>query len=191
MLDKIELIKHNIQEIKDQHNMIEDTCNEIMRSLEKRMKPRQATPGNIVDAFGSFDYDEAGGGRIKIKGNWRNENIVELVVNGVKIWCHRYCAAQFAGAFADVIAEGLWALVDISQGGGCFVPRHKNWNINQGLSLHSYGIALDFNPKKYPYGSDKRIDQRIVDIFNKWGFVSGSDWQTPDSMHLEWAFFPI
>lgn len=62
-----------------------------------------------------------------------------------------------------------------------------------GLSLHSWGIALDINPGQNPYQSGKYdaaqtdIPQTIIDIFKKHGFQWGGDWPGQrDPMHFEW-----
>lgn len=186
MINKIEKIKHNIQEIKDMVNLIEGECKEILNTAgNNELKTLSNT--EIINIFGEFKYKEMGGGRILITDNWRNENIIILDINGVKIWCNKFIASQFSGAFAEVMSIGLWADIDLSNGGGCYVARHKNWNIKSTLSKHSWGIALDINPKKYPIGSQERINQKVIDIFNKYGFYYGGDWRRPDPMHIEWA----
>lgn len=62
-----------------------------------------------------------------------------------------------------------------------------------GLSLHSWGIALDINPGQNPYQSGKYdaaqtdIPIKIIEIFNKHGFQWGGDWPGQrDPMHFEW-----
>ncbi len=61
------------------------------------------------------------------------------------------------------------------------------------LSPHSYGIAIDLDnkytsywlwDKEYRYKSD--IPQKIVDIFEKYGFVWGGRWYHYDTMHFEY-----
>jgi len=57
-----------------------------------------------------------------------------------------------------------------------------------GLSLHSWGIALDINPERNPQGGDSDIPPAVIDIFKKHGFFWGGDWtgQDRDPMHFEW-----
>jgi hypothetical protein len=58
-----------------------------------------------------------------------------------------------------------------------------------GLSLHSYGIAIDVNPQSNGQGSGRGdIPQSIIDVFHKNGFQWGGDWEgrTNDPMHFEW-----
>ena len=61
------------------------------------------------------------------------------------------------------------------------------------LSAHSYGIAIDLDTrfssywrwdKTYQYKNE--IPQKIVDIFEKYGFVWGGRWYHYDTMHFEY-----
>lgn len=60
-------------------------------------------------------------------------------------------------------------------------------------SLHSYGIAIDLNPSKNPYGKPLRTDlpqsfrERIgsIQANGKRCFEWGGSWTTPDAMHFE------
>lgn len=60
-----------------------------------------------------------------------------------------------------------------------------------GLSAHSYGIAIDINVKNssYWHWHKKRkntLPKEIVDIFEKNGFIWGGRWQSFDTMHFEY-----
>lgn len=61
------------------------------------------------------------------------------------------------------------------------------------LSSHSFGIAIDINPKFSNYWKwDKKmvyknkIPKKIVDIFEKHGFIWGGRWFHYDTMHFEY-----
>ena len=61
-----------------------------------------------------------------------------------------------------------------------------------GLSLHSWGIALDINPTRNPLQGNKGemqtdIPPEMVEIFKSNGFFWGGEWTGPrDPMHFEW-----
>jgi hypothetical protein len=62
-----------------------------------------------------------------------------------------------------------------------------------GLSLHSWGIAMDINPGRNPYqlgnygAPQTDIPPKVIDIFRKYGFQWGGDWAGErDPMHFEW-----
>jgi len=61
------------------------------------------------------------------------------------------------------------------------------------LSPHSFGIAIDINVAKSHYwqwSKDKKyqnlIPQKIIDIFEKHGFIWGGKWYHYDTMHFEY-----
>jgi hypothetical protein len=99
------------------------------------------------------------------------------------------------------ISEELDALPDeympyLQNPGGTF-----NWRPIAGtnrLSTHSFGMTLDINVKSsdywrnnrpngngiYPYKN--RIPMKIVDVFEKHGFIWGGKWYHYDTMHFEY-----
>jgi hypothetical protein len=68
-----------------------------------------------------------------------------------------------------------------------------NWRLIGGSterSMHSWGIAIDINPKENPLGSTLVTDlpQCVVDTFKRYGFDWGGDWGPEynyDAMHFE------
>ncbi len=68
------------------------------------------------------------------------------------------------------------------------------------LSMHSFGMTMDINTSFSNYwqwdcsctdeqktlGYKNRIPQKIVDIFEKHGFIWGGKWQHYDTMHFEY-----
>lgn len=76
-----------------------------------------------------------------------------------------------------------------------------NWRMiaeEKRLSPHSFGIAIDINvatsdywlwkagPAKTPVHYRNRIPMKIVDIFEKHGFIWGGKWFHYDTMHFEY-----
>lgn len=73
-----------------------------------------------------------------------------------------------------------------------------NWRLIQGetlLSPHSFGIAIDLNPRKGPYWRWSKMRRHplqdsypteIVRIFEDNGFVWGGKWREYDLMHFEY-----
>ena len=62
------------------------------------------------------------------------------------------------------------------------------------LSVHSFGAAIDINVKysaywrwnKGAYRYQNKIPKKIVDIFEKHGFIWGGKWYHYDTMHFEY-----
>jgi hypothetical protein len=146
------------------------------------------TGSDAKSAFEPFSYVSFGDGMIQIDPAWVRKNIVRAKVPVFRgeVVCHRLLIPQLRGALQEVVDRGLDHLIDPSQYGGCWVPRHILFNPNRALSMHAWGIAVDFNVKGNEYGNrNPQMDPRIVQIFKKWGFNWGGDWRTPDGMHFE------
>lgn len=61
----------------------------------------------------------------------------------------------------------------------------------QRLSAHSFGIAIDLNPKRSAYWRwssawDGNYERAVVELFESEGFIWGGAWQHFDSMHFEY-----
>ncbi len=139
------------------------------------------------DAFEPFDYVDNGDGMIQIDGDWTRRNIVTAdvpILNGT-VTCHRLLIPQLRGALQEIQDRGLAHLIDVSQYGGCWVPRHIDFNPAKPLSMHGWGLAVDLNVSTNGLGATPQMDPRIVEVFDRWGFVWGGRWRRPDGMHFE------
>jgi hypothetical protein len=94
---------------------------------------------------------------------------------------------QLKAALREVVADGLASSIDASDFGGCYAPRFIDRDPSHGLSLHTWGIAVDLNVSTNQRGTSGRMDPRVVAIFKKWGFAWGGDWGYTDPMHFELA----
>ena len=93
--------------------------------------------------------------------------------------------AALRAALEELVARELDHLLDADDFGGCWVPRHLDWDATRGLSLHAWGIAFDVNVRANPYGSRPQLDPRLVHVFERYGFNWGGRWREPDGMHFE------
>lgn len=155
--------------------------------LEKPEEQRaQLLGGGGSTHFEPFGYIDHGDGMISIDPNWVRKWIVraEVPVFG-EVTCHRYMIPQLRAALQDIVDRGLAPLIDTSQYGGCWVPRHMLFDPRRPISMHAWGIAIDFNVSTNGYGDRPQLDRRIVEVFERWGFGWGGDWSTPDGMHFE------
>lgn len=143
-----------------------------------------------VDArnqFEPFNYVDMGDGMIQIDPAWVRRNIVRRpmpLLNG-EVVCHRMFVDQLYGALKEIEDRGLGHLIDPSQYGGCWVPRHIDFNPARPLSMHAWGLAADFNVSTNGLGMKPQMDRRVVAVFDRWGFVWGGRWSRPDGMHFE------
>ena len=145
------------------------------------------TGADAKNAFEPFNYIDMGDGMIQIDPAWVRRNIVRQRVPILKgeVVCHRLMVGQLAGALGEIEQRGLAHLIDPSQYGGCWVPRHIDFNPAKPLSMHGWGLAADFNVSTNGLGMKPQLDPRIVQVFDKWGFVWGGRWSRPDGMHFE------
>lgn len=136
--------------------------------------------------FDPFSYVDHGDGMITIDPDWVRENItsVDLPIFGVAR-CHRVMVPQLVEALREIQRAGLAHLLNPNHYGGCWVPRHMLFDPNLPISMHAWGLAIDFNVRTNQYGVSPQLDHRIVAIFQRWGFEWGGQWSTPDGMHFE------
>lgn len=141
--------------------------------------------------FGSFRYVVNPDGTIQQDPSWVRRYIVRTRVPILKwVTCHRMMVPQLRAALADVERAGLASKIDLDDfgsSGGCYVARKMLWDPNLPVSMHAWGLAIDFNVAGNQYGARPTMDPRIVEIFERWGFRWGGRWQTPDGMHFELA----
>jgi hypothetical protein len=102
-----------------------------------------------------------------------------------RVTCNKGMIPQLRSALIDVVRQGLADKIHPGQYGGCYVPRYIANDPAKGLSLHSWGIAIDLNVPENQRGTVGRMDRTVVSIFKKWGFAWGGDWSYTDPMHFE------
>lgn len=151
-------------------------------------QPAFLTGGAVAEAVGSFTYVPQPDGTIDIEDSWVSASIVtaEVPILGT-VTCHRVVVPQLRAAMQELVDAGLADLIRPEQYGGCWVPRFIGRDPTRGLSLHSWGIALDFNVATNQLGTVGDMDPRVVDTMARWGFAWGGMWSDPDPMHFELA----
>ena len=146
------------------------------------------TGGSVADAVGSFSYRHLADGSVRPDPAWVAANVrTEVVPILGRVTCHRVMLPQLRGALQEVVDRGLRERIDTSDFGGCYAPRFIAHDPARGLSLHTWGIAVDLNVQGNLRGTTGKIDRRVVDIFKRWGFAWGGDWAYTDPMHFELA----
>lgn len=135
-----------------------------------------------------FTYQDNGDGTIVIDPAWVASNIVRVDLPRVgRAYVHRIMAPQLLAAFAEIQQAGLIEHFDPSQFGGGWVARHIDWNPAKPLSMHAWGLAIDLNTRDNALGARPQMNGTIVQIFERWGFAWGGNWNRPDGMHFELA----
>ncbi|MEX2289429.1 MAG: M15 family metallopeptidase [Mycobacteriales bacterium] len=144
------------------------------------------TGSRAAKAFGAFSYRYYPDGTIQPDAAWVRRNIqtTTLPIMG-RVSCHRLMIPQLRGALQDVVDAGL--AHTLSTYDGCYVPRFIERNPENSISLHTWGIAIDMDASKNYRGIAGTMHPEVVNIFKRWGFRWGGDWQYTDPMHFELA----
>jgi hypothetical protein len=142
--------------------------------------------GSVASAVGTFDYTPHADGRVTPDPAWVRSYIrTESVPIIGRVACNRVMLPQLRAALTEVAQRGLAGSIHPDQYGGCYYPRYIGYDPAKGLSLHTWGIAIDLNVPENQRGTVGRMDRQVVEIFEKWGFAWGGDWRYTDPMHFE------
>jgi hypothetical protein len=149
-------------------------------------------PVRLKELFGEFGGVPNADGTIDADPKWVRANIrrVQLPILG-STSCHRLILPALRAVLQELARRGLDDLLDPGDFGGCFFPRFANLKTLSGISHHSWGVAVDVNVSQNPLGAEPRLDRRVVDVFERWGFTWGGRWLVPDAMHFEFLRFPL
>jgi len=87
-------------------------------------------------------------------------------------------------AFSKIKEKGFYGAV--KNYGGIYQVRSQRGSSHP--STHSWGIAIDLEPEKYPLGSTARFSDEIVQIFKDAGFFYGGDFEHRlDPQHFQFC----
>ncbi|HJR38976.1 MAG TPA: M15 family metallopeptidase [Nocardioidaceae bacterium] len=165
----------------------------LVRAVEKiaaQHVPAQpeSQSGSLAGAVGTFSYRYFADGTVAPDPAWVSANITTDSVPLLgTVTCHRVMLPQLRAALQEVVDRGLAAEIHPGEFGGCYVPRFIERNPSRGLSLHTWGIAVDLNVPGNQRGTVGEISREVVAIFQRWGFAWGGDWAYTDPMHFELA----
>jgi hypothetical protein len=144
------------------------------------------TGASVSEAVGHFSYTNGPDGTVVPDSRWvhayvRTEDVPILGT----VTCNKAVLPQLRGALAEVQRLGLADAIHPNEYAGCYYPRYINRDPSNGLSLHSWGIALDLNVPGNQRGPVGEMDRTVVAVFKRWGFAWGGDWNYTDPMHFE------
>jgi hypothetical protein len=175
---------------------------QAMEALTKGVRARIRTAGQDDDElgqsqilpfveikriFGEFTYRPGNGLFVVPDKAWEDANIVQVRLPLLGLMkCNKRILPQLTGAIGELQARGLTHLIRTFN--GCYSPRMQVGN-TYALSRHAYGIAVDLNATRNPYGEAPHQDPRLVELMERWGFTWGGRWLVPDGMHFEFVRF--
>jgi hypothetical protein len=98
-----------------------------------------------------------------------------------KIYGHEQMEVPLWRAFKNLVVRGL--TTELQTYDGCFnIRRMKGGN---SWSVHSWGLAVDFNAGDNPFGGPVNFSDEFIRCFADAGFESGALWHRPDGMHFQ------
>jgi LysM repeat protein len=143
----------------------------------------------IEQVFGRFQWEEDPytRGRVRLLDDWERQNIklmrdIPALPHG-RIYGHKLLEPVFRAVFDEIMDKEFASSLRTYD--GCFVSRHKMWDPHRGLSVHSWGIAIDLNAATNMPSMRGDMDPRIVEIFRAHGFKWGGDFGDP--MHFQYC----
>ena len=144
--------------------------------------------GSVSQAVGTFSYTPHADGTVTPDPGWVREYIRRETMPIIgPVTGNKGMLPQLRAALAEVVQVGLADRIHPGEYGGCYVPRFIAHDPGKGLSLHSWGMAVDLNVPGNLRGTSGEMDRRVVAIFKRWGFAWGGDWSYTDPMHFEMA----
>lgn len=100
---------------------------------------------------------------------------------GLKIYGHEAMEAPLREAFHNIVDRGF--ADQLKTYDGCFNIRAMKGGSH--YSVHSWGLAVDFNAAQNPFGGPVRFTKAFIRCFADASFEPGAAWHTPDGMHFQ------
>jgi len=102
----------------------------------------------------------------------------------IEIKHHKFITGEIHDVFVDMNDGGLIPI--LNEYDGAYVVRSIRGSSYP--SLHSWGLAIDFDASKYELGSTARLPHQLVECWRKNGFFYGGDFRhRKDPMHFEYS----
>ena len=114
---------------------------------------------------------------------WDVPGYLEIGVIPKKIYCNRDMMAPLTQAFTNLISTNH--VTELKTYDGCFNIRKKRGLTS--MSLHSWGIAIDFNAFENGLNQTPKLSPGFVKCFTDAGFEWGGTWKRKDGMHFQLA----
>jgi hypothetical protein len=98
-----------------------------------------------------------------------------------KLYCNKDIIQPLWQAITNVIKRDLTCHINSWE--GCFNIRLKKGG--NSWSLHSWGVAIDFNAATNAFGAEPQMPIALVECFTDAGFDWGGTWTKKDGMHFQ------
>ncbi|MDD5271393.1 MAG: M15 family metallopeptidase [Methylovulum sp.] len=112
---------------------------------------------------------------------WDVPATIELGAIPDRVYLNKYMVKSATAAFTHIVQRGL--VNELKTFNGCYSVRLKKGGST--FSLHSWGLAFDFNAETNGFGRKPTLSAALVACFTDAGFDWGGKWGTPDGMHFQ------
>lgn len=157
--------------------------------VERGLPPIPESRARVSLVYGAFKFTPRPTGRlIDISPAWVAFHIRSFKLHtGKTIRLHKDVGAEFVALFEAACKAAGTAPKSVQT----FVPRFTNGT--RKLSMHSWGIAVDFDPDNNPMGGHgswmrTAAGQAFVAVFEAAGWTWGGRWRMKDDMHFQRAY---
>jgi hypothetical protein len=163
-------------------------CERLFGELRMNYWPTQAE-------CDEFYGNPRGSSGAQASGAWERNNLEyiapayplhmgDIPITAIRI--HRKCADSLKRVMAYLAVADQPGKNEF---GGSYVYRMMRAN-SRSLSMHAYGVAIDFDPEHNGFGAKAHRftdESPIVLAFKAEGWTWGGDWVYPDAMHFQAA----
>lgn len=99
-----------------------------------------------------------------------------------RLWTNKDLIPVLESVFEEIVDQGLARHLKTFD--GCFNVRKIRGSKTK-WSTHSWALALDFNMAENRLGAEPKMHPRIVEIFERHGFVWGGKFRRKDGQHFQ------
>lgn len=146
------------------------------------------TQAQLISKFGDPYKD-----RLGFERKWMKVWIVPQDIRAAipclreKIYLNKLIQVPLEKTLRKLIELGLHT--EIVSEDGVFNIRAKRGS--SGISLHSWGIAIDLNAKLNPFRGKVTWSAAFLQVWRDLGWICGADWSpaSKDGMHFQWENF--
>lgn len=117
---------------------------------------------------------------------WDVPTELEVGVIPKKLYCNKDLIPALTKAFQNLKDSGAYNFLKTFD--GCFNIRKMRGLTS--MSIHSWGLALDFNAFENQLNQVPKMHPLIVKCFKDAGFDWGGDWKRLDGMHFQLSKLP-